>query len=111
MSDQKQQTQLEEDTCVHIFNVSAGMVGVCLTVIGLVQVVITIRKTDTIADDLLALDAILFMVSGLAAYWALRTRNVRRMHRVERFADYVFTIAFILMAAICIFITYALTRL
>lgn len=110
MSSQQQQTQLEEDTCVHIFNVSAGMVGVCLTVIGLVQVVITMRQVDTIADDLLALDAMLFLLSGLAAYWALRTRNVRRMHRVERFADYVFTLAFIVMAMICIFITYALAR-
>ena len=50
---------LEEDISVHILSVSAAMVGVCLTVIGLLRVVIAIQKADTIADDLLALDAIL----------------------------------------------------
>ena len=30
------------------------MVGVCLTVIGLIRVVITLGKADTVADDLLA---------------------------------------------------------
>ena len=51
------------------------MVGVCLTVIGLLRVVITIQKADTVADDLLAADSILFLVSCLLSYWALRTRT------------------------------------
>jgi hypothetical protein len=110
MSDEPTKMQLEEDACSQIFLVSTGMVGVCLTVIGLVQVVITVRQVDSLADDLLALDAILFMISGLAAYWALRTRNVRRMHRVELFADKVFLAAMLLMGAICVFITYAISR-
>jgi hypothetical protein len=81
--------RLEEDICIHIFTVSAGMVGVCLTVIGLLRVVITLRKVDTFADDLLAGDAILFLVACLASYWALRTRKTSRMYRVERFADII----------------------
>ena len=40
---------LEADICTNIFTVSAVMVGVCLTVIGLPRVVITIRKADTLA--------------------------------------------------------------
>ncbi len=101
-------TPLEEDLCVHIFTVSAAMVGVCLTVIGLIRVVITLRNADTLADDLLALDAILFLVSCLSAYWSLRTRNLRRIHRLERFADAVFIVAILLMVAVCIYITYAI---
>ena len=50
-------TKLEEDICIHIFTVSSAMVGVCLTVIGLIRVVITLGKADTLADDLLACDA------------------------------------------------------
>lgn len=87
------------------------MVGVCLTVIGLVHVVIATSKDNTIADDLLALDALLFLISCLSAYWALRTRSVRRMHRVERFADWTFILAIIFMVFICIFITYAVSAL
>jgi hypothetical protein len=52
-------TQLEEDLCIHIFTVSSAMVGVCLTVIGLIRVVVTLGTADTLADDLLAGDALL----------------------------------------------------
>lgn len=71
---------LEEDICSHLFSVSAAMVGVCLTVIGIVRVVISIKRVDTLADDLLSIDAFLFLCSCLGAYWAMRTRTVRRMH-------------------------------
>jgi hypothetical protein len=100
---------LEEDICVHIFTVSSAMVGVCLTVIGLIRVVITLGRADTIADDLLAADACLFLVSSLLSYSALRTRSKRRMHRRERAADAMFIIAMILMTAICAIITYTIT--
>ena len=85
------------------------MVGVCLTVIGLIRVVITLGQIDTIADDLLAADALLFLVACLLSYWALRTRSLRRMHRVERLADGIFIFAMILMVAICGVITYAIS--
>jgi hypothetical protein len=103
--------RLEEDICIHIFTVSAGLVGVCLTVIGLLRVVITLRKVDTFADDLLSIDAGLFLIACFSSYWALRTRSVQRMHRVERFADVVFLLALVLMAVICAFVTYAITIL
>ena len=45
MSDKEKQTareklrlELEEDVCIHIFTVSATLVGVCLTVIGIFQI-------------------------------------------------------------------------
>ena len=100
--------RLEEDICIHIFTVSAGMVGVCLTVIGLLRVVIALRMADTVADNLLAFDAILFLIACLSAYWALRTRSRRRMYFVERFADVVFIGALLLMVVICVFITFAI---
>lgn len=107
--DVEQRTPLEEDICVHIFTVSAAMVGVCLTVIGIIRIVITIRNVDTIADDLLAADSVLFLVSCLSSYFALRTRNIRRMHKVERFADLVFVVALIVMVIVCGLITYAIS--
>ena len=100
--------RLEEDISIHIFTVSAGMVGVCLTVIGLLRVFIVLRKADTVADNLLAFDAILFLSACLASYWALRTRSRRRMHIVERFADAVFIVALLLMVVICVFVTFAI---
>lgn len=100
---------LEEDTCIHIFTVSAGMVGVCLTVIGLLRVVITLQTQENFADDLVSVDAIFFLISCLSSYWALRTRNKLRMHRLENFADSVFIIAMLFMVMICLYIPYAIT--
>lgn len=85
------------------------MVGVCLTVIGLIRVVITLGKVDTLADDLLAGDALLFLCACLLSYVALRTRSQRRMHQVEILADRIFILAMIVMTAICGVITYAIS--
>lgn len=99
---------LSEDIGVHVFTVSAAMVGVCLTVIGLIRIVITIRKINTLADDLLAADALIFLLSCVCAYWSLRTRQSRRMHGLERIADAAFIMGLLLMVVICCFITYAI---
>ena len=102
-------SHLEQDICIHIFTVSSAMVGVCLTVIGLIRVVITLGSADTLADDLLAADALLFLLSCLLSYWALRSRGLRRMHRLEKFADAIFIVAMIGMVAVCALITYTIS--
>jgi len=102
-------SHLEQDICIHIFTVSSAMVGVCLTVIGLIRVVITFGSADTLADDLLAGDALLFLVSCLLSYWALRSRGLRRMHRLEKIADAIFIIAMIGMVVVCALITYTIS--
>ena len=102
-------SHLEQDICIPISTVSSAMVGVCLTVIGLIRVVITLGSVDTLTDDLLAGDALLFLISCLLSYWALRSRTLRRMHRIEKIADGIFLIAMIGMVVICALITYSIS--
>ena len=102
---------LDQDICVHIFTVSAAMVGVCLTVIGLLKIVITIQRVDTIADDLVAANALVFLAACVLSYWALRTRSSRRMHRLERIADALFLAGLALMTGISCFMTYAMATM
>ena len=102
-------SHLEQDICIHIFTVSSAMVGVCLTVIGLIRVVITFGTADTLADDFLAADALLFLLSCLLSYWALRSRGLRRMHRLEKIADGIFIVAMIGMVVVCALITYTIS--
>jgi hypothetical protein len=85
------------------------MVGVCLTVIGLIRVVITLGRADTLADDFVAGDALLFLVSCLLSYWALRSRTLRRIHLLERIADVIFILAMIGMVVICALIPYTIS--
>lgn len=101
--------RLDDDICVHIFTASATMVGVCLTVIGILRVVISLRREDTLGDDLLAVNSLLYLTSCLLAYWALRTRSVSRNYRLERTADVVFLIAMVFTAINAGFITWAIS--
>src|SRR5437867_3308266 len=102
-------THLEQDICIHIFTVSYAMVGVCLTVIGLIRVVITLGTADTIADDCLAINALLFLISCLLSYWALRSRGWSRMHRLKRLADSIFIFAMIGMVVVCTLLVYTIS--
>ena len=61
-----------------VFSVSAGMIGVCLTAIGLVKIVSQAKGVDTLCDDLIAIDAIVF---GVAAW--LGFRGLQRFSRHE----------------------------
>ena len=84
------QLEAEKQTiAVHIFTVSAGLVGACLTVIGLFRVIFKLKAIDSVATRLLAMDAMGFMLACLTAYLALRTAArpapARRWNR--EFAD------------------------
>lgn len=103
--DRDDRNRLDDNICVHIFTASAAMIGVCLTVIGIIRVVISLRRSNLFADDLLAIDALLYLASCLLSYWALRTRN----HRPERAADTLFLIALTLTAINCGYITWAIS--
>ncbi len=108
-SESDERKRLDDDICVHIFTASAAMVGVCLTVIGIIRVVISLRKSDLFADDLLAINAMIYLLSCLLSYWALRTRSVSRNHRLERVADTLFLVALTLTAINCAYITWAIS--
>ncbi len=108
LADSAENAALEADLCIHIFTASAALVGVCLTVIGLLRVVVVTTKVGTVADDLLAVDATLFMISCVLSYYALRVRSMRRMHRVERVADVVFLLGLLLMTGVCGVVTWAI---
>jgi hypothetical protein len=66
-------------------------------------------KPTPFADNLLAADALLFLLSCLFSYFALRSRGLRRMHRIERAADAIFILDMLVMVTICGFLTYAVT--
>ena len=87
----------ETDLNVHVFSVSAGLVGVCL--IGIIRIGINIKPGyNTIADELLAVDSLTFITSCLLAYSSLRTPGRARTKRLEAYADRVFIAGMITMS-------------
>ncbi len=84
-----------------IFSVSSGMVGVCLTGIGLVKVVTQSAALDTICDELIVLDAMLFSLAALLSYRALHLLIRGRGHIPGPVVDSVFFLGLCLMVLIC----------
>ena len=99
--------ELDERTCRLICPIAAAMVGVCLTGIGILQVTVSVARRTTFADDLLSLDALLFLTAMLSSYFALRLNSSRRLHRLEQIADASFIAGMVLMTMACFVITYA----
>ena len=66
-----------------VFSVSAGIFGVCLTAIGLVKVVSEAKGVNTICDDLMAIDAMIFGVAALLGFRGLQ----RFVHRQRPLSD------------------------
>jgi heme/copper-type cytochrome/quinol oxidase subunit 3 len=100
---------LDDDICVHIFSSSSVMVGVCLTVVGILRVVVTLRSEDVLGDDLLTINTMIYLMAALMSYWALRTRNRKRNHRLEYFADGAFLVGMVFTVIVTGFITWAMT--
>ena len=96
----------ENQICIHIFSVSAALVGVCLTVIGIFRAVGELKKFSSVGDDILAIDAIIFLVSCILAYSALRSKTHKTRAKIERIADVFFMIGLSLMTIVCGIIAY-----
>jgi multisubunit Na+/H+ antiporter MnhF subunit len=93
--------ETERELNVHIFSVSAELVGVCLTVIGLFRVIFRLKQVDSLADNVLAVDAVGFLVTCTLAYASLRSRTQRHRRALERAADSCFVAALLLMTVVC----------
>ena len=100
--------RLDENICRMICPIAAGMVGVCLTAIGIIQLVVRGGHIHTLADDILAIDAVLFLCATLSSYFALRAATRKRLHRLERVADASFIIAMVVLTLASFIVTYGM---
>jgi hypothetical protein len=57
-----------------LLSVSAAMVGVCLTAIGLVSVIEALHKVEAAVDDMLAIGTLIFSCVTLLSFFGIRTR-------------------------------------
>ena len=97
----------ERDIAIHIFSASAALVGVCLTVISIVGRITAGTLIHRMEDDLLAVDAMVFLISCLLSYAALRVRGKARSHRLETAADAVFIFGLFILVLACAVIVWA----
>ena len=110
MDDNREAEQLEIDHEIvsHIFTISAAMIGVCLTAIGLIRIIIIQKGIATFADDLLAFDAFLFVTCSIGAFWSFKTRHNRRRGFLERYVEGAFLTGLTLVVVACGLIVYGI---
>jgi hypothetical protein len=89
----------------HILPCSATMVGVCMTSIGLVKI-IEEHIGPSHVDEYLALNSIVFLVSGALSYLSLRTSEHRLTARLEKIADLSFMTGLAALAIIATLFAY-----
>lgn len=97
-----QSSEPEHAHMLTVFSVSAGMVGVCLTAIGLIQVLEHHTPGfSTYADEIMVFDAIMFLGSCIFSYWALHHRLRKHYRRLRLWVDTMLMMGILLMALIC----------
>ena len=97
---------IEADIIIHIFSVSATLVGVCLTVIGLFHISKRISNIQTYGQEFLSVNALLFLFSCILAYFSLIKRKNGQHHLLEKASERVFFVALSFMVIICGLIVY-----
>lgn len=80
------------------------MLGVCMTVISIIKLTQTNRGIAYWADDLLALDALIFLTSSIFSYLSIRSNS--KKIQFEDIADKVFMLALILMGIAVVLLTF-----
>lgn len=108
MSPESDSEQREHDLTMHVFAVSAAMVGVCLTAIGILRLVAAQTQAQTIGDDLLAVDAVVFVLCTTLAFWSFKTKQTVARRRLRLAVDTLFLVGLTAMAGICAIIAYTL---
>lgn len=93
------------DISRHILPVSATMVGVCMTVITVMQLAPK-NSVSSWADKLLAISSLLFLVSTMLSYLSLRT--IKDSSRIEVMADRLFILGMIMMVLISFLVAFEL---
>ena len=82
--------------------------GVCLTAIGLLRLLSSHERIETVGDELLAVNAVLFMSCTFLSFWSFKARSTRVRVVLRRWIDSVFVLALVLMVAVCALIAYAI---
>ena len=100
--------EIETSISVDVFSVSAAMVGVCLTVIQLIQMNEK-QKSYTAVDEILAFDSIVFMVACFIAFLALKSKKYSRFKKMmENISDGCFLLAISTMVVAITLVVYAI---
>jgi hypothetical protein len=83
----------DRDVLLRLLSVAASLAGLCIAALGFLEATDNAALEGSYADEIMALDAILFVSCVYLILWALRTNSVARAHALSRVVDTVFLFA------------------
>jgi hypothetical protein len=108
MAGETSHEQREHEFTLQVFSISAAMVGVCLTAIGILRLVAVQAQVESVGDEFLAADAVLFVTCCFISFWSFKTSQPKLRQRLRLLVDALFMVALVLMVVVCAIIAYAL---
>ena len=94
----RQSTWLREEL-LHLLSLSGTLAGLCITGVALFHTIGSSSLSMTVADDTLAISALLFLVCTYTIFFALRTKRNALAIVLEKIADALFLLALTGMVA------------
>jgi hypothetical protein len=94
------------DVLLRLLSVTASLAGLCMAALGFIEYGSPDAALRTIADEVIAFDALLFVCCVYLILWALRTQDVARAYRLGRIVDWVFLVALTTMLLAAAYIVY-----
>lgn len=95
----KTRTPWQRDELLHLLSLSGNLTGLCITGVTLFHTLSTPATLNTIADDMLAVSALMFLICTYTIFIALRVKNDNLRTRLEQAIDPLFACALTLMVA------------
>lgn len=93
---------------LRLLSISASLAGFCVAGIGMLSAQPKAGKYAGLADDLLALAAVSFLLCTYLSVWALKTSKEARLRTLTKVIDFIFLVALTLVVISGIGIAYAM---
>lgn len=82
---------------LQLLSVSATLSGLCITVVALMNALAKQITTVSVADDMLAICALLFLICMYLIFTALRINNNHMLNKLVNLIDFLFLLAMTMM--------------
>ena len=96
----------DRDVLLRLLSVTASLAGLCMAALGLMEYGTPEATYRTLADEVIALAALLFVCCVYLILWALRTRSPRRAWSLGRIVDWIFLVALTTMLVAAAYIVF-----
>ncbi len=98
----------QRDELLHLLSLSATLAGLSITGVALFHTIGRSTMSETLADDVLAASALLFLICTYLIFFALRVRSRAVASVLEKIADVLFLLALTGMVACGFLLVYTI---